>query len=502
MTSRLLAKYGHARPNFFSEALNLPQAPVASPIRNDPASPSALQEPTSVTTPSARQGMPRNVSGEMLPMLSTMSNGDPRAPSEAHQFVRYLGDAQDRLTLWWVAAREQFVVIKRIPQTDRWKAECEVKQVKLRCVHPNIIKYYGYYRHINHDVSVEMEFMNVGDLAAVLTQWANRARQRDEAAAGPALPPCPTEAQRLTVARCVGVQTLSGLLYYHKVHRQWHRDIKPGNILLSAEGRVKICDFDTSKRADQSGTQTCIGTAFYMSPEAVTCDAAKISDKRDMWAVGMVLVEVCLGEKPFDEGTAMGAMLRPDELMAKMPWERIPEAGGFQNLVRSCLRVDPDERISCRDALCHPFFADRVGVVRLDEKAVANMKEAVAKMARRGIVIDSGHPDVECIRWRAARDGEPYGAWSTRDRAARPAAADDAEYAAGARERWRAEIDTDMKQLLYNRWKHVVAELRDALKVLQHKGRTPKRPQAAAATEQPVASPSTAAPPSTPPRRE
>ena len=271
------------------------------------------------------------------------------------------------------------------------------------------------------------------------------------------------------------MQTLSGLLYYHVVQGRWHRDVKPGNILLRDDGRVKICDFDASKFADATGGQTALGSAFYMSPGTAMNDEGKISSKRDVWSLGVVLAEICLARHPFDDGTSLGEMAtRPQEMVNRMPWAEIPADGGLRDLIERCLKVDPDRRISCGDALKHRFFTERVGVRRMIDEA------AVAKMNRRGIQIDQFNPDYECETWRAARTATPPQLWLQKDATTPEGQADlvtydEEEQLARAKLRWTGEIDTVMKRLLYNRSRHEVSELKAVLSALHHKGKQPRR---------------------------
>jgi eukaryotic-like serine/threonine-protein kinase len=74
-----------------------------------------------------------------------------------------------------------------------------------------------------------------------------------------------------------------------------HRDIKPGNIMVTRDGTVKVVDFGIARMMDTSKTQTgvLLGTLTYMSPQLVKGERA---DKRsDIWAVGVVCYELFAG---------------------------------------------------------------------------------------------------------------------------------------------------------------------------------------------------------------
>ena len=114
-------------------------------------------------------------------------------------------------------------------------------------------------------------------------------------------------------------------------HRQGlvHRDVKPGNILLSDDGRVLVADFGIAKAAEASGDLTevgqVVGTAKYLSPEQV--EGGVVDGRSDVYALAVVLYEMLCGRPPFEGETSTQTALarltttplRPRQIRADIP---------------------------------------------------------------------------------------------------------------------------------------------------------------------------------------
>ncbi|XP_016976915.1 NUAK family SNF1-like kinase 2 [Drosophila rhopaloa] len=89
-----------------------------------------------------------------------------------------------------------------------------------------------------------------------------------------------------------------GLEYLH-IRCVIHRDVKPENMLLDATDRVKIADFGISNvHAPSTQLQAGMGTPMYMAPETMSTQG-KVDFKSDVWSLGLVVYELCLGRSPF-----------------------------------------------------------------------------------------------------------------------------------------------------------------------------------------------------------
>lgn len=104
---------------------------------------------------------------------------------------------------------------------------------------------------------------------------------------------------------------MDGLDYAHR-HGVVHRDLKPDNIMLTTEGRLKIMDFGLARRHDDEAriTQTgnAVGTPAYMAPEQIT--ESSVNPASDQYAVGVMAFELLTGQRPFEAPDAMTIVIK------------------------------------------------------------------------------------------------------------------------------------------------------------------------------------------------
>ncbi len=148
-------------------------------------------------------------------------------------------------------------------------------------------------------------------------------------------------------AATVGVAVASGLIAAHAAGIT-HRDVKPGNVLICDDGRIKLTDFGIARAAgDQTMTATglLLGSPAYIAPEvAGGVPAGPISDA---WGLGGLLFACTEGRPPFDQGTAIATLTS----VVKDPVPAHPHSGRLGGVVSGLLVKTPNLRMRLDRAL-------------------------------------------------------------------------------------------------------------------------------------------------------
>jgi len=225
--------------------------------------------------------------------------------------------------------------------------------------------------------------------------------------------------ERISLATAVHIvlQTADALGF---AHRQGvvHRDIKPGNLMLTKQGLVKITDFGIARIDQMSRTRTgvVIGSPRYMSPEQVS--GKKADGRSDVFSLGIVLYELVTGVAPFDAARPEDFLTLMQNIVSKEPKPasqlnaEVPSA--LDTVIDRALRKNPDERYATADELAEALRA----VLVTDLKAHESKSDIAALAATGDLVM----PDFDLFASTETGSDQPAPSRPEMRAAAKPAA--------------------------------------------------------------------------------
>ncbi|KAM5582483.1 hypothetical protein ABKV19_002744 [Rosa sericea] len=147
-------------------------------------------------------------------------------------------------------------------------------------------------------------------------------------------------------------QILQGLKYLHD-RKVIHRDIKCSNLLVHANGSVKLADFGLAKTMKMNDIKSCQGTAYWMAPEVVNRKSQGYGLPADIWSLGCTVLEMLTGMVPYNNLEWVVALWK----IGKGEPPLVPDSLSreAQDFIRLCLQVKPDNRPTAAQLLEHPF---------------------------------------------------------------------------------------------------------------------------------------------------
>jgi eukaryotic-like serine/threonine-protein kinase len=231
-----------------------------------------------------------------------------------------------------------------------------------RLRHPNIIAIHAIGEHDNRPY-LSLEFAEGGSLAQRLAEK----------------PMAPREAAALieTLARAVHAAHQAGVI---------HRDLKPGNVLLTADGVPKVGDFGLAKLLDADSRHTMtgqpIGTPSYMAPEQTDERAKRVGPETDVYGLGSILYQALTGRPPFLGSSPLETIRLVNSTEAVPPRQARPEVPkDLETICLKCLEKEPIKRYSSAMALAedlHRFLESRPILARR-----ATLSERLVRWCRR-----------------------------------------------------------------------------------------------------------------------
>ncbi|QDZ21184.1 serine/threonine protein kinase [Chloropicon primus] len=248
----------------------------------------------------------------------------------------------------------QYYGVKSVDKCQRPYILQEVK-ILHSVKHPNVMGFYSWYETTNH-LWLILEYCVGGDLLTLLRQD----RKLPE-----------------TSIHDFGRDLLSAL---HALHSNGivHCDLKPSNILLDENGRVKLGGFGLARtvadivhkhqsKPSSLHEKNRRGTPCYMAPELLRGDVSCHSFASDVWALGCILYECAVGQPPF-VSSSLNALV--DAILHKEVHLPPNLSDGFRDLLRRCFQKDPVQRIGWKEIMSHPFWKTNLPFEKIPNQGI------------------------------------------------------------------------------------------------------------------------------------
>lgn len=182
----------------------------------------------------------------------------------------------------------------------------------------------------------------------------------------------------------IAIQIASGIQAAHQKHII-HRDIKPQNVIISKEGKVKVTDFGIAKAATSNTiSSNAMGSVHYTSPEQARGGFS--DEKSDVYSTGITMYEMVTGRVPFDGDSTVSIAIKHLQEEIMPPSEYVPEIPySLEQIILKCTKKNPDKRYpdmgsliaDLKRSLADPDgdFVDNEDYIRNDETVMVTPGE-------------------------------------------------------------------------------------------------------------------------------
>ncbi|KAM0057917.1 putative mitogen-activated protein kinase kinase kinase STE-STE11 family [Helianthus debilis subsp. tardiflorus] len=198
--------------------------------------------------------------------------------------------------------------------------------------HPNIVQYYG--SEIFEDrLYIYLEYVHPGSINKYVRDHCGGMTE--------------------SIVRNFTRHIVSGLAYLHST-KTIHRDIKGANLLVDANGVVKLADFGMAKHLDGQVNLSMKGSPYWMAPEGEPKDGSPdLALAVDIWSLGCTIIEMMNGKPPWSEYEGPAALFKVMKETPPIPETMSPDGKDF---LRSCFTRNPAERPTANMLLEHKFL--------------------------------------------------------------------------------------------------------------------------------------------------
>jgi len=270
------------------------------------------------------------------------------------------------------------IVALKVISLGRWATKAHIKRFRLEAEAA---------ASLDHPCIVPIHEIGESDGSCYFSMALVEGQRLDEVAKREPMSPRHAAELIIKLARTVSYAHKRGIL---------HRDIKPGNVLIDADGEPHLTDFGLARLVERESTITgtmveALGTPSYMAPEQAAGDAAELRSATDVYGLGAVFYHLLTGRPPFVGGTiyeTVRLLLENDPRQPRLLNPKIDR--DLSTICLKCLEKDPQRRYTSALGLAEdlerwlkhePILARRTGIVTRGKKSVRRNPLAAALIA-------------------------------------------------------------------------------------------------------------------------
>ena len=323
-----------------------------------------------------------NVINRFLPVPESVSKGFESEPKITDfTLIRELGTGSfGRVLLVQHKLTQAQYAIKAIDKRSKTNIQERIYfrreiEIMYRIHHPNVVKLFGHFEDNTYCYFI-MEYIDGGNIFSYIPKNG--------------IPTISTQ-QVASIIKDV----ISATYFLHHMNPPIvHRDIKPENVLLASGMRAKLTDFGWSNYMEGGYKRmTVCGTPIYLAPEMINNTGH--DEKVDIWCIGVLLFELMTGVQPWPGKDIQTVKYNISRLKINWPQNMDRTAA---DLISKILKYNPEERISLRNMLNHPFFTQFFPNPTSCLKRPDNTQYKV-------FIISKDHP----LTWNPIFNGDNYG---------------------------------------------------------------------------------------------